>query len=304
MLLYQKEDKMRDQSKEKKRREALYEKFGHLINIEDKDKIPPEHKAKFNGGLRCFGRVPIRDKKTGMKIKVDGKIRKRRCKNVAIKGSLFCRKCGGGNTAALVHGRDATLNIYRGAYPNKFGDILDAFMSDPSITDLRPELAHVRAIMRQYVAKLINAKPKSSKKFIRSVQYILDSPSTTNEEKFLAVKELVEEQTSITDGRSIDRINRTIDTVGKTIERIHKIQSKDNFTLTPDGLKVLLRAVIEVIQECVPDKDVQAKIREKFMGFSTMTAGDISKLKTDQEEAVDVEFTMKEDKFDEFQEYN
>ena len=45
--------KLRNQSKEKRKRKKLYEEYGGLINA-DKDNIPEEHRAPLNGALRCF----------------------------------------------------------------------------------------------------------------------------------------------------------------------------------------------------------------------------------------------------------
>lgn len=278
---------MRDQSKEKKRREALYEKYGELISYEAKD-LPENQRAKLGGGLRCFGRVPVRDKETGMKIK--GK--RRRCRNPALKGTLFCKKCGGKNTRAMVHGRHATMAVYRGEYTHEFGGLLQAFMDDPKISDLRPELAHLRTIFLKYVSKLVNAKPKSPRKFVRFAKNVIDAEQFSDEEKYIAIKEAVEEQTTITDGRAIDRINRTIDTIGKTIERINKVQNRDEYILTPDGIKILLRAIVDIMEENVTDVDTIMNIREELLKTSTMTGGDLAKYEEKQQErTIDVKAT-------------
>lgn len=280
---------MRNQSEEKKFREDLYLKYGKYISMKPDD-LPEQHRCKLNGGLRCFKKVSPRDEE-GVKIP-GGK--KKRCGHPTIRGSLFCRKHGGGNTSALTTGTAATAAVtYRNMYHGEFKNLLDAFMNDPKIIDLKPELGHLRTIMLKYIEKLTNARPKSPKVFVLRAMSIVNSEDMTYDDRVLLLSDLVSEQVSITDGRAIDRINRTVDTIGKTIDRIHKIQSREEFMLTPEGLKIMLRAIVEIIKARITDESVRDIIRKDLMGISIMTKGDISayemKNKDRTHDVIDVE---------------
>lgn len=255
-----------------KKRQSLYEKYGHLIG-KSAYELPVKHKNKLNGGLRCFHRVFPRDE-DGMKI-MDKKVR---CGNTAVKGSLFCRKHNGGNSSAMTHGKTAiTAQKYRGAFSHKFEDLVDAFLNDPAMLDLKPELASLRTILNAYIEKHANAKPKSPKKFCKTTQNLMENEGLTDSEKAAAIIELAKEQQDILDGEVIDRINRLIGSIGKVVQNIQKSIDKESFMLTPDGLKVFLRAVIEIISKNISDKEVVSEIRKGLLEVSTMTGGDIAK---------------------------
>jgi hypothetical protein len=250
-------------------RRRLYKKYGWLIDMPASE-LPAEHKANLGGGLRCFRTVYARDS-NGNKTK-----EKKRCGKPAVKGSLFCQKHGGANTNALVHGKTADkMQMYRNTYSNELGDVLHAFMTDPDIIDMKPELATLRTVLNNYIAMLARAEPKSPKRMCKIFKIILENEDSTALEKYQAVKSVIEEQTGLTDGRAIDRINRTVDTIGKTIERMNRIANKDQFIFTPDGYRLLLRAVVDVIRNVVQDIELQKRIKQELLNISTMTGGEL-----------------------------
>lgn len=281
--------KDRIQKIEKKKRKFLYKKYGDLIN-KDPVEIPTEHRCKLNGGLRCFRRYE--------KIK-ENDVKKFRCGNPASSGSLFCKRHGGGNTKAVTTGTFSTTAImYAGVHKNELKDILLSFLNDPCILDLKPELANARTLLRTYIEKLSNAKPKNPNRFVMIIKNILDDKDTTSMDKYMAIKILVEEQASLMDGRAIDRINRTIETIGRTVDRINKSVNKNDFVLTPDGLKIILRAIVEIIKSFVIDKDIQTRIREELLKISTLTKGDLSSLNTkpllEEKETININAIVKD----------
>lgn len=238
--------------------------------------VPPslldkEDKAPLSGGLRCFKRIYPRDD-LGRKIKGEIKFR---CKNPAVAGSFYCKKHGGGNSNSLIHGKSAGGSMYRGAFQSDLGDFFKSFLEDPCIMDLKPELSTLRTLLTKYVAELSNTKPiKNSHKKVREMKRILTSNIMSPFEKFIAVKEFCDRQAFITDGESMDRIMVLCDHIGKLVERIHKMQNKDEYILTPDGLRILLRSIIDIMKDVVPE-DKMEEVKNRLMEVSVRTQGDL-----------------------------
>jgi hypothetical protein len=79
------------------------------------------------------------------------------------------------------------------------------------------------------------------------------------------------------DGENIDRISKITDTLSKVIERVRRYQTKDEFILTPEGIKILLRSLIEVMKVHVPPEKIEI-IKQALLDISIRTQGDLSKL--------------------------
>jgi phenylalanyl-tRNA synthetase beta subunit len=88
----------------------------------------------------------------------------------------------------------------------------------------------------------------------------------------------VDNETSLTDGQVIDRISRLVDSIGKSIERIDKVERKSDFFLTPDGFKIILRTIVELIGLHVKDTEVQSAIRRGLMEASVKTTSGVGKV--------------------------
>lgn len=275
----------RKHGKEKKKRRSLYEKHGYLIGVPTKE-LPEKHQAPA-GGLRCFKKVFPRDD-NGNRLKNEDK---KRCGRACAKGSLYCRSHGGGNSKALVHGRreTATLAMYRKVHNGKIQDYMTAFINDPKITDMKSELVTVRAVMHNYIEKVVSGeeKPKNPKRLLRLMEKTIENEELTTMDKVLTMKEITDSIRSLDDGATIDRINRCVETVGKTIDRIQKHETKGDYMLTPEGLKIILRGVLDVLRNSIADPDLLKEVRDALKMVSIKTKGDLTKYN----DVVEAEFT-------------
>ena len=265
----------RNQTEEKKKRRSMYEKYGHYIGVPTKE-LPQKHQCA-SGGLRCFKRIHPRDE-NGNLLKSEPKSR---CGRACSKGSLYCKSHGGGNIRALVHGArtTATLDIYKGVHKSSLQDLMTAFINDPKILDMKSELAVVRTVMTNYMQKVKEGEefPSNPKRKIQMMEEIHLDENLTSVEKFMAIKQITDSVRSLDDGQVIDRINRCVETIGKVIDRIHKIETKDDFKLTPEGLKIILRGIIDVMRSKIQDEALLSQIREGLVEVSVKTHGDLTK---------------------------
>ncbi len=177
-----------------KRHAKLLDKHGWKLNVPPST-LPDEDKAPLNGGLRCFKKVPFRDDYGN---RIDGTLRTR-CKNCTTKGSLFCKKHGGGNSNALVHGKRAvTSSLYRGAFKSDVGDLFDAFINDPTIYDLRPELAALRTCSLKWIQEMSGQKSrKQASQIMRTIRRLCKDESLSEPQKFLQIRDFCLQQSSM-----------------------------------------------------------------------------------------------------------
>lgn len=266
---------MSNEEKKQERYRKLVENNGWKLDV-PATMLPDGDKASFGGGLRCFQNVYLRDD-FGNKIKTSPKMR---CGNPAIKGSFFCKKHGGGNTNALVHGKRAlSSSLYRGAFQTNLGTLFDQFLNDPTVSDLRPELATLRTILVKYVSSLNNTeKIDRPNKKLKIMKSILSDQILNPEEKFIQIKEFCNRQSLLTDTESIEKIGYLCDLIAKINERMARIQNKEQFTLTPDGLKLLLRCIVELITKYVPENQIE-EIKKELVNLSIRTQGDLKNIK-------------------------
>ena len=277
----------RNQTEEKKKRRTMYEKYGHLIGSETND-IPTKHRA-MAGGLRCFKRIPKRDEHGNKTVDAP----RIRCGKICTKGSLYCKTHGGGNSRALTNGNrtTTTLDTYKGVHKNDLSVLMTAFINDPKLLDQKAELAVVRTVLTNYMKKIVEGEemPSNPKRKLNIIQnYMLDE-NLTSVEKLINIKQVTDSIRSLDDGQVIDRINRCVETVGKVIDRIHKMETKDDFKLTPEGLKIILRGMGDVLLTHVTDQNLLKDIRISLAEISTKTQGDLTKY----QDIVDAEFTEK-----------
>lgn len=260
----------RDFKKEKEKRKRLYKKYGHLIGCSTED-IPAKHRAT-RGGLRCFKRIYPRDEH-GNKIRGEERVR---CGKVCSKGSLYCKTHGGANSKALVKGGRSELDPYRGAYTKDLGKILEVFINDPDILSHKRELGTLRLLLTEYIKRYSSNKPlKNPRKLISLMQEVLEQDHLSHAEKFNLVKEIVDQETSLTDGNVVDRISRLVENIGKSIERIDRVERKADFFLTPEGFKIVLRTVIELVNVHVKDTQIQEAIRKGLLEAGTKTTNGV-----------------------------
>jgi hypothetical protein len=280
-------DELTKSQQHEERMKILYENHGWKLNTPP-NLLPPEDKSNFGGGLKCFKMVYDRDE-TGGKLET-----MHRCGNPAAKGSFFCaKKHGGGNQNNLVHGKRSVIaSTYQGAFGGKVGTLFDAYLNDPSITDAKVILASLLTCYRQYIEK-VNNPEKSIKRpiaLLKQIKFIQKSIVKTPLEKFLMIKELCASQTTLADGEVVDRMMSICETISRIIERIDKQQGKDEFILTPDGLKIFIRCMIDIIKEHVSSDDIE-KVKERILTINTRTEGDISKYEVTKLKNVTTEAT-------------
>jgi hypothetical protein len=151
----------------------------------------------------------------------------------------------------------------------------------------------VRAVLHNYLTKITEGEkhPKNAKKMLGVIERTLYNEDMTDIDKLLTIKEVCDSIRALDDGQVIDRMNRCVETIGKTIDRIYKIETKDNFMLTPEGLKILLRGVLDVLRESVDNEDTLKQIRDSLFKLSVKTGGDLTKY----DQIVDAEHTMVND---------
>lgn len=262
-------------TKEEKRLQKiqkLNELHGWKMNVPP-NCLPTEDRAKLGGGLRCFGKVYLRDENGNKKIEEP----KKRCGNPAVKGSFFCKKCGGGNSYALTNNKSTSGSLYRGAFNNQLGSLFDAFLNDPAVLDIIPELTALRLAYRKFIEDVATGKPKTpTNKLIRIIKSITEDEKLLNNDKFAFIKDICAKEMALSDPATIMLMKNVTETIGNTVEKIYKIQSKDDFLLTQDGLKILLRCIIDILKKNV-NEEVLGKVKQELLEVSIRTKGDLRK---------------------------
>lgn len=270
---------------------TVKERFGHLIPF-DIVEVPIEHRKnpKNPHSLRCFRKIYQRDLEKN-KLKDLPKVR---CKKHVVAGYLYCKYHGGRQNLPAVIDKKTTAQIYRQVYDAEMGDLLECFMNDPKLLDLKPDLANLRLILNNYIKKILE-KPTVSNiaEFNVQATNIVLSEDMGPVEKYNAIVKMVESINSITNGRCIDRINRCVEQLGKIVDRIHKFETNENFLMTPDGLKLFLRALTEVLDKNIGDDALKKLIRQELLTISVETNGDVTKYNfRDKGKAVDAEIVQ------------
>ena len=144
----------------------------------------------------------------------------------------------------------------------------------------------MRMMLAEYLEELTTEKTKiGPKRLLKTIKQTMRIETMTSSEKFAAVRDICSSQSFLTDGDSMDRLSRIIGEIGKTVERMNRIQTQDNFILTPDGLKVLLRSIVDVIKGTVKNEEEIKEIREKMLELSVRTKGNFGNINDDVQDA-------------------
>lgn len=267
--------KLTKAQKRELRHKELLEHHGWKLNVPPST-LEPKDRAKLGGGLRCFRMVFDRDHNGNKKET------QHRCGNGCVKGSFFCKKHGGGNQHNLIHGKNTNTgaSLFRGAFKAEIGDIFEAFLNDPGLLDLKPELSALKTCLNQYIKKLSteSQKVKNAHRGIKVIKKVIASKELDTEGKWRYIKDFCARQSTLTDGESLDRILSIIDTTSKVVERIDKIQNRDEFLMTADGMKILFRCIIDAIRDNC-DIETLKRVKTHLLKISTKTQGDLSKYK-------------------------
>ena len=260
----------------------IHKRFDHLIPFKN-IVVPVEHRSQKNNehSLRCF-KKRFQKNEDGTK---NFDLPKKRCKSPVVEGYLFCRRHGGQNYPVAVNKFDeelkpatsSTAKMYRGIYDAEMGNLMEVFLNDPQILDLKPELAQLRTIVMNYI-KIATQPPEASNsaRFLAIVKNTIEDDILTKGEKYKKILDLAESMTTLGSGKFIDRVNRCMDNIGKVIDRIHKYETKDDFMLTIDGVKLMLRAIVDLLDTNVKDEDIKNKIKESLTKLSIETKGNLA----------------------------
>lgn len=285
---------MKDKSEQIPRNvDVLKKMFGHLIPF-DVVEVPIEHRKnkKNPHSLRCF-KMRFQKDLEGNRLKDLPRVR---CKNHVEKGYLFCKWHGGvvkRNLPAVVEIEKRSITqVYRQIYDAEMGDLLESFLNDPKILDLKPDLANLRLILNNYIKKLLEPPTAHGvRDFMHKVGTIIIDDDLSEEKKFDKIAKMVESVNTLTNGRCIDRINRCVEQIGKIVDRIHKAETNENFLMTPDGLKLFLRALTEVLDKNIGDDAIKKLIRQELLTVSVETKGDVTRYNF-RENPVDAEIVQ------------
>jgi len=254
--------------------------FGHLIPYNFIE-IPKEHRWRPNRphSLRCFKKVWQRDEEHNP-IKTLPRVR---CKRHVAEGYLYCTKHGGNykNLPAPMDDDKKSSSVamsYKKIYDAELSDLLETFLNDPNILDLKPDLANLRVVLNAYIKKIVEKPHRGTVlNFTTRVREVLMEEEKSEEWKYNKIIEIVEGMNSLTSGKCIDRIYRCVDHIGRLIERIHKVETNNSFMLTPDGVKVILRAIVDILNTNIEDKTLIGSIREQLLSLSIETQGELSR---------------------------
>jgi len=258
-----------------KRNDRIKKDYGHLIKFTEVD-VPEEHRHKNNAvhSLRCFGMVYQRNE-AGEK---DKDLPKRRCKRHVVPGYLYC-PLHGGKKSEIVIKKDGTpatrtaLKEYRKIYDEKLGSTLDIFINDPDILDIKPELAQLRLIMKNYIETFSKGIiPEKKRTIVGMIQIILNDDEASRNEKYDKIEELILNQQTLHNGGVVDRIVRLSTAISALITKITKIEVDKNFALTPAGLRRFLRILAEIHKKVITNETDLEQIRSLMMEASVETS--------------------------------
>jgi hypothetical protein len=247
-----------------KRKQFLYKKYRYLLkkNTEDIDK---KHLIDFHGGktLRCFH---YRKEKTDEEIKIY------RCPTACKPGSIFCGKHDFDRALTEVKKKELPR-----VYKNELHNLLQTYLDEPSILDHKQDLAILRTMLTGYVNKLSSPDKIGVSGFLARLRNILNTDTyyTTDALKYEGVMDTFYDHQDLFSDKSIRNINDTVKNIGTAIERINKVNVGDQFLMTPEGLSVFLRAMIEIMKNHITDKDVMLQIQSELMTISVATKGNL-----------------------------
>ena len=240
----------------------------------------PEADRSGEEALRCFSMTCQKDKNC-IKIKDFARYPKFRCRKSAVKGSFHCFFHGGGNKSAEIHGNygNNTNSNYRGAYTNEVGQMFDAYINDPEICCLKPEIAHMRTILQRFLTEITKAdKPMTDEKeaiqALKTIKAIRQDSFLTPLQKFQNIKDYCNKHQTIGSSGVMKDVTKAAEAISKIIKRFHDIQTSDKFMLTPDGLKLILKKMSMVLEKYV-SADKLLLLKEDLLTLDMKTQTDL-----------------------------
>jgi len=251
------------------KKKAVQNKYKDYLECSDNE-IPSEHLTN-EGSLKCF---------FGITKNINGEIKRLRCKKQAKLGTLFCEKHKIEETSVIVKKDE------KNPYQNKLSDLFESYLNDPSLVDHKQDLATLRTLLTGYINKITASDPLSKKDFVHKCKLIVDSDAYSGDlDRYDALKDVFESQSSLFDDKTIKNINELVNNIRRGIETIQKLNVQDSFILQPEGFKIFLRAIVDILKMNVLDKELLLKIQTHFLDVSVITQGNLQKI---SENVIDV----------------
>lgn len=238
----------------------MFEKYKFLLN-KHADQIGKKHfvNADREQGLRCFH---FRREKgeTGDKVL--------RCPCAVMPGSVFCRE----------HDYDRSIvNVKREVpqvYKNSLHTLFDAYLNEPTILDHKQDLAVLRTLLTGLINKLTQPDKITIKDLLTRLKSILRSNDPDSTKYDLVMDTFYRHQDVFSD-KTVKNINETVKNIGGCIERIQRAGSGDQFLMTPEGLNVFLRTLVEILKRNINDQDIMLQVQTELMTISVATKGNL-----------------------------
>lgn len=243
-------------------KQRMFEKFKHFLN-KNTEELPKGHLVNGNPeeGLRCFHFV---------RIKGDQKDKVIRCPQCAVPGSIFCGEHD--YDRSLVDGKRSVPQIYK----NKLHTLFERYLNEPTILDHKQDLAVLRTLLTGMVNKLTDPNKVSKENLVDALKNVIDSNDSISV-KYESVMDIFSRHESVFSNQAIKNVNETVRNIGGCIDRINKAGSGDQFLMTPEGVNVMMRTIVEVLKKNVQDKDIMLQIQTDLMTISVATKGDLQK---------------------------
>ena len=248
---------------ELKAKQHLFNKYKYLLG-KHLDDIDERHLVNKDPelGLRCFNY---------RRVKGEDHDRKLRCPDGARPGSIFCKHHD--YDRAIVVPKPQIPQVYK----NELNALMQRYLNEPTILDHKQDLAILRTLLTGLMNKLTQPNPLNSASLLARLQLIMQS----DENDFIKYEKVMDtyyRHEDIFDDKRIRTINDTVKNIGTCIERINKVSTGDDFLMTPEGLNVFLRTVVEILRTNITDKDMLLQVQTDLMTVSVATRGNLQKV--------------------------
>jgi hypothetical protein len=254
----------------------IKKQFSHLIGTEEiRPEIPDEHRHKGNPNtLRCFKMIYRRDSEGKKLIEKPRK----RCARMAVKGYLYCQFHGGKlsdyqvqkSTGKIIS--HTAIKEYKGIYDDTMGSVLERFISDPDILDLKPDLANLKTILYNYIKELSKEKTDETKLVsVNRIENVILDGTIGVYTKYDKIEQIILAQQKLTNGGHVDRINRCVKSISDVVKIIHSVETNKNFSLTPAGFKRFIRTLVDIHKQVITNEEDLTKLRALLMAQSIET---------------------------------
>jgi len=229
------------------------------------DVQPPAPRGQFHQDGRVRGSDAPIPGKCGHKLKYSDP--PRYCKAMPVKGSKFCRHCGGKRRKGIDHPSFKTGWHSKYLPKDKIRQDYNDRINDPELTELRSTIALLESREAELLRQLDDPAPWDVvNKVVTDLTRTWDNGDDPTE-LICRVKQLVNE--GILSSRTRDRtwkqlqgvIAQKTRTVMAETKRLEQLEG----TLSMDGVALLCVAMLEAAKECVSNRDELAKLQNKLL---------------------------------------